>query len=80
MAVMDLPGAFRFPNRVNSEQHIDGFGPFRPITGGMLPQVETCIYALEAGVQGVVILAGKVEHAVLLELFTAHGAGSLIRG
>jgi acetylglutamate kinase len=48
------------------------------ISGGMIPKVETCIYALEAGVEGVVILDGKVEHAVLLELLTDHGAGTLM--
>ena len=48
------------------------------ISGGMIPKVETCLYALEAGVEGVVILDGKVPHAVLLELFTDHGAGTLI--
>jgi len=49
------------------------------ITGGMIPKVETCIYALEQGVEAVVILDGKVSHAVLLELFTDYGAGTLIR-
>ena len=48
------------------------------ISGGMIPKVETCIYALEQGVQGVVILDGKVQHAVLLELFTNQGTGTLI--
>jgi acetylglutamate kinase len=48
------------------------------IAGGMIPKVETCIYALERGVEGVVILDGKVPHAVLLELFTELGAGTLI--
>ena len=48
------------------------------ITGGMIPKVETCIYALEQGVEGVVILDGKVPHAVLVELLTDHGAGTLI--
>jgi acetylglutamate kinase len=48
------------------------------ISGGMIPKVETCIYALEAGVEGVVILDGKVRHAVLLELLTDHGAGTLM--
>ena len=48
------------------------------ISGGMIPKVETCIYALEKGVEGVVILDGKVPHAVLLELLTDHGAGTLI--
>ncbi len=49
------------------------------ITNGMIPKIETCIYALEKGVEAVVILDGKVPHAVLLELFTDHGAGTLIR-
>ncbi len=48
------------------------------ISGGMIPKVETCIYALEAGVEGVVILDGQVPHAVLLELLTDHGAGTLM--
>src|SRR5213076_2385007 len=48
------------------------------ISGGMIPKVETCMYALEAGVEGVVILDGKVEHAVLMELLTDGGAGTLI--
>jgi acetylglutamate kinase len=49
------------------------------ISGGMIPKVETCLYALEQGVEGVVILDGQVPHAVLLELLTDHGAGTLMR-
>jgi acetylglutamate kinase len=48
------------------------------ITGGMIPKVETCIYAIEQGVEGVVILDGKIPHAVLIELLTDLGAGTLI--
>ncbi len=48
------------------------------ISGGMIPKVETCIEAIERGVEGVVILNGKTPHSVLLELFTEHGAGTLI--
>jgi acetylglutamate kinase len=48
------------------------------IAGGMIPKVETCIDALELGVEGVVIVDGKVPHAVLLELLTDHGAGTLL--
>jgi len=48
------------------------------ITGGMIPKVEGCISVVEGGVQAVVILNGKVPHAVLLELFTEHGAGTLL--
>ena len=49
------------------------------ISGGMIPKVETCVEALARGVEGVVIVDGKTPHAVLLELFTDHGAGTLIR-
>lgn len=49
------------------------------IHGGMIPKVETCIAALNKGVEGVVILDGKVPHAVLLELFTEGGAGTLLK-
>ncbi|HWX49694.1 MAG TPA: acetylglutamate kinase [Roseomonas sp.] len=49
------------------------------ISGGMIPKVETCIYAIEQGVKGAVIVDGRVPHAVLIELFTNGGAGTLIR-
>ena len=48
------------------------------ISGGMIPKVETCIFALDQGVEGVVILDGKIPHAVLIEILTDHGAGTLI--
>ncbi len=48
------------------------------ISGGMIPKVETCIEAIQRGVEGVVILNGKTPHVVLLELLTEHGAGTLI--
>ena len=50
------------------------------IKGGMIPKIETCIDAVENGVQGAVILDGRVKHVVLLELFTPHGFGTLITG
>ncbi|HRD74788.1 MAG TPA: acetylglutamate kinase [Hyphomicrobiaceae bacterium] len=50
------------------------------ITGGMIPKVEGCIEVVEAGVEAVVILNGKVAHAVMLELFTEHGAGTMFGG
>ena len=49
------------------------------IAGGMIPKVETCIYAIERGVKGAVILDGRVPHAILAELFTDAGPGTLIR-
>ena len=48
------------------------------ISGGMLPKVNTCLKAIEKGVENVVILNGKLEHSLLLELFTDEGAGTLI--
>jgi len=48
------------------------------ITGGMIPKVETCLEAVNGGVEASVILDGQVPHAVLLELFTEHGVGTLI--
>jgi acetylglutamate kinase len=50
------------------------------ISGGMIPKVEGCIEVVEAGVEGVVILDGRVPHCVLLELFTRHGVGTLVKG
>lgn len=49
------------------------------ISGGMIPKTETALEAIQSGVRAVVILDGRATHAVLLELFTEHGAGTLIR-
>ena len=49
------------------------------ISVGMLPKVETCLHALKKGVENVIILNGKIEHSILLELFTEEGAGTLIK-
>ncbi|TNY33495.1 acetylglutamate kinase [Pelagovum pacificum] len=49
------------------------------ISGGMIPKVETALKAIEDGVRAVVILDGRLPNATLLELFTDHGAGSIIR-
>ncbi len=49
------------------------------IAGGMIPKTETALKAIEDGVRGVVIIDGRVPNACLLELFTEHGSGSLIR-
>jgi len=48
-------------------------------TGGMIPKLETAIAAVEAGVEAVVVMDGRRPHAMLVELFTEHGAGTLIR-
>ncbi len=49
------------------------------IAGGMIPKTETALDAISSGVRAVVILDGRVDNACLLELFTDHGAGSIIR-
>lgn len=49
------------------------------IAGGMIPKVETCLAAVEQGVEAATILDGRVPHAILLELFTEHGIGTQIR-
>ena len=77
----DVPGVLDKDRNLIKEMNI---GDIRrliadgTITGGMIPKVETCIYALEQGVEGVVILDGKQPHAVLVELLTDYGAGTLI--
>jgi acetylglutamate kinase len=49
------------------------------ISGGMIPKLETCVQAVEGGVDAAVILDGRVPHAMLLEVFTRRGAGTLVR-
>ena len=49
------------------------------ISGGMIPKLETCVAAVTAGVDAAVILDGRVPHALLLEIFTRQGAGTLVR-
>lgn len=49
------------------------------LTGGMIPKVETCIQAIDGGVGAAVIVDGRALHATLLEIFTAHGSGTMIR-
>jgi acetylglutamate kinase len=81
LLLTDVPGVLDKSKNLIKQLTIDGARALiadGTISGGMIPKVETCIYALEAGVEGVVILDGKVEHAVLLELLTDLGAGTLI--
>jgi acetylglutamate kinase len=49
------------------------------VSGGMIPKLETCIHAVEAGCEAAVVIDGRVPHAMLLEIFTSRGAGTLIR-
>ena len=77
----DVPGVLDKDKNLIKELKIDQIHELiadGTITGGMIPKVETCIYAVERGVEGVVILDGKTPHSVLIELLTDHGAGTLI--
>lgn len=58
---------------------IEGLKADGTISGGMIPKLETCIHAVEAGCEAAVVLDGRVSHAMLLEIFTQEGAGTLIR-
>jgi acetylglutamate kinase len=74
--VLDKSGALMTdldPTRI-AELRSDG-----TISGGMIPKLETCVAAVEAGVDAAVILDGRVPHAMLLEIFTQQGAGTLVR-
>ena len=77
----DVPGVLDKEKRLINELSVSQIRALiadGTITGGMIPKVETCIYAIEQGVEGVVILDGKTPHAVLIELLTDGGAGTLI--
>ncbi|HEX4408243.1 MAG TPA: acetylglutamate kinase [Xanthobacteraceae bacterium] len=81
LLLTDVPGVLDKSKQLIKELSVDDARRLiadGTISGGMIPKVETCIDALDRGVEGVVILNGKVPHAVLLELFTELGAGTLI--
>jgi len=58
---------------------IDALRADGTVTGGMIPKLETCVNAVQGGVDAAVILDGRVPHAMLVEIFTAKGAGTLVR-
>jgi acetylglutamate kinase len=81
LLLTDVPGVLDKSKNLIKELSVDDARRLiadGTISGGMIPKVETCIEALDHGVEGVVILDGKVPHAVLLELFTELGSGTLI--
>ena len=57
---------------------IEGLRADGTVTGGMIPKLETCVNAVRGGVGAAVILDGRVPHAMLVEIFTAKGAGTLV--
>jgi acetylglutamate kinase len=81
LLLTDVPGVLDKEKNLIEELSVAGARKLiadGTISGGMIPKVETCIYALDQGVEGVVIVDGKVPHAVLLELLTDHGVGTLM--
>ena len=82
LMLTDVPGVLDRSSRLLEELSVDAARRLiadGTISGGMIPKLETAIDALENGVEGVVILNGKVPHAVLLELLTDFGVGTLLR-
>lgn len=82
LLLTDVPGVRDASGQVVTQLHPDQVRAMiadGTISGGMIPKVETALDALERGVRAVVILDGRVPNACLLELFTDHGAGSMIR-
>lgn len=86
ITMTDIPGILRDVNdpdsiikRINTEEARQLFDE-GVISGGMIPKVECCIEAIEKGVRRVTILDGRVPHALLLELLTDEGAGTMVKG
>jgi len=73
--VLDASGNIISKMTAAQAQHLIADGT---IHGGMIPKVETCLDAIDDGVEAAVIIDGRIPHALLLELFTKHGAGTLI--
>lgn len=76
LGVLDKAGALIPDLTVEQAQRLEAEGV---ISGGMIPKIETCIGAVQQGVDAAVIVDGRAAHAILLEIFTEHGSGTLIR-
>jgi acetylglutamate kinase len=82
MMLTDVPGILTKDKQLISEinaAEIDSLLADGTITGGMIPKVETCVNALRAGVSAAHILDGRIPHVLLIEVFTAGGASTMIR-
>ena len=82
MLLTDVPGVLDPQGRLLTDldpARIAALEAEGAITGGMIPKLETCVAAVEAGCEAAVVLDGRLRHALLLEFFTATGAGTLIR-
>lgn len=82
LLLTDVPGVLDREKKLMKDltvAEVQGLIADGTVSGGMIPKVETCVAALDQGVEAVGIVDGRVPHAVLLELLTDHGAGTLIR-
>ena len=82
LILTDVQGVLNSENNLIEEiekKEVESMIKVGVVSGGMIPKLNTCILALEKGVGATVIVDGRNKHAVLLELFTEHGAGTLIR-
>ena len=78
----DVPGVLDKQGQLVRELDANGIARLKhegTITGGMLPKIDTCLHAVVGGAEAAVILDGRVPHAMLLEIFTSEGAGTLVR-
>ncbi|MBX7532750.1 acetylglutamate kinase [Qipengyuania sp. 1XM1-15A] len=81
LLLTDVDGVLDKQGRLLTDLTPEDIGKLREdgtISGGMIPKLETCVSAVEAGCEAAVVLDGRVPHAMLLEFFTARGAGTLI--
>ncbi len=82
MLLTDVPGVLDKEKRLLTDltpTKIEGLIADGTITGGMIPKLETCLLAVNGGVDAAVIIDGRVPHGMLLEIFTRQGAGTLVR-
>ena len=82
LILTDVEGVIDSKNNLVEEvnkKKIDEMIESGEVSGGMIPKLNTCLDSVNNGVDAAVIVDGRVKHAVLLELFTDHGAGTLVR-
>ncbi len=82
LILTDVEGVIDSNNNLLEEvngKKIDEMIESGEVSGGMIPKLNTCLDSVNNGVDAAVIVDGRVKHAVLLELFTDHGAGTLVR-
>ncbi|QLC25532.1 acetylglutamate kinase [Parasphingopyxis algicola] len=78
----DVPGVLDKQGALLTDLSPDTIGQLQAegtVSGGMIPKLETCVKAVESGVEAAVVLDGRIPHAMLLEIFTRRGAGTMIR-